>query len=109
MAQSVSYWFAQTEPAKDRAVALRNGSTPAAAGHYRIAVQVTSPHHNALSCFAERRDGGDLGQEHTIAAGNTAPVTIATAVPAGTQYNLICLGTAQGRQVLKGTIAETAQ
>jgi hypothetical protein len=30
-------------------------------------------------------------------------------VPAGTQYNLICNGTAQSRQVLNGTITETSR
>ncbi|MCO5974957.1 hypothetical protein [Actinoallomurus soli] len=88
-------------------MALRNGSTPTTAGKYRITLQVTTRHHNALTCFAERRAGGDLGDEHIITAGNTVPVT--TAVPAGTRYNLICLGTAQGRQVLNGTVTETTR
>ncbi|MCO6010394.1 hypothetical protein NE236_36065 [Actinoallomurus purpureus] len=107
--QTASHWFTQIEPAKGLTVFLRNGSTPTSAGKYRIAVQVTSRRHNALSCFAERRDGEDLSRGHTIAAGNTAPVIIATAVPAGTQYNLICFGTAQGREMLNGTITETSR
>jgi hypothetical protein len=108
VSQTASHWFTQFEPVKGQGVFLRNGSTPASAGKYRIAVQVTSRHHG-LSCFAERRDGEDLGRSRTIAAGDTAPVILATAVPAGTQYNLICSGTTQSRQVLNGTITETSQ
>ncbi|GLY81109.1 hypothetical protein [Actinoallomurus iriomotensis] len=106
--RTASHWFNQIEPAKGQIVFLRNGSTPSSAGRYQIAVRVTSKHHG-LSCFAEQRDGVDLGRSRTIAAGDTAPVILATAVPAGTQYNLICNGTAQSRQVLNGTITETSR
>lgn len=108
VSQTASHWFAQIEPAKGQTVFLRNGSTPTSAGPYQIAIQVTSRHHG-LSCFAEQRDGVDLGRFRTIAAGDTAPVILATAVPAGTQYNLICNGTTQSRQVLNGTITETSR
>jgi hypothetical protein len=109
--RTASHWLAQIEPAKDQGVILRNGDTPTSAGSYQIAVRVTSRHHG-LTCFAERRDGTDLGRPHTIAAGDTGPVIVATAVPAGTQYNLICTGTTQSRQrltLLKGTITETSR
>jgi rhodanese-related sulfurtransferase len=106
--RTASHWFVQIEPVKGRIVVLRNGSTPTSAGQYQIAVRVTSRHHR-LVCFVEQRDGIDLGQSHTIAAGNTAPVILVTDVPAGTQYNLICDGTTQSRQALKGTITETSR
>src|SRR4051812_22266696 len=79
VSQAASHWFTQSEPNKGQIVFLRNGSTPASAGRYEIAVRVTSRHHG-LICFAERRDGSDLGRYHTIAAADTAPVILATSV-----------------------------
>lgn len=106
-AVKASHWFSQVEPAKDQVAFLRNGTTPARDGRYRIELAVTSKHH-ALSCFAEHRDeGGDLGDLEKIAAGDTSTVTIAESVPAGTDYNLICLGTSKKPGLIEGTVTET--
>jgi hypothetical protein len=103
-----SHWFEQVEPAKDKIVVLRNGSTPSAAGRYKITVRVGSRHHR-LSCFVERRGGEDLGPLRTVAADNTETVVLATDVPRGTQYNLICIGTSAGGKILAGGITESSR
>lgn len=107
-ARTVSHWFTQTEPAKNQAVFVRNGTTPATGGPYRIAIRVTSAH-DALTCFAERAGGTDLGKPKNVAAGDRKPYTVAASAPAGTRYNLICLGTGAGKRVIGGTVTESTR
>lgn len=101
-----SYWFTQVEPRKGQGVFIRNGTTPAASGSYRLAMNVSSKHHD-LRCFAESRGGEDFDKPARIKAGEHASVTIAERVPSGVQYNLMCFGSSTKPVVLEGAVTET--